>query len=233
MSDVGNDAALVGATGRTDNSKSTYCCYSCNNFGHIARDCPKSSGSHAGHTSSHSNSRRRPSPNRNTQHRVKVASQSEREFVFTAKDHDWIIDIGASSHMKWRQELLSDYEDLPKQQTVKLGDGRTVNAFGIGAVTLTVLVGNDKEVKNVLQHVLLVQDMLCNLLSVKEITEKGFKVMFDGPTCKIVSKNNNVAAEGTRNGNLYILQGLSLIDETVECANVAKVESNAQSLSTT
>ena len=49
--------------------------------------------------------------------------------------------------------------------------------------------------------------------------------MFDGPTCKIVSKNNNVAAKGTRNGNLYILQGLSVIDETVECANVAKVES--------
>ena len=114
---------------------------------------------------------------------------------------------------------------MPKPQTVKLGDGRTVNAVGIGAVTLTVLVGNDKEVKNVLQRVLLVRDMSCNLLSVKEITEKGFKVMFDGPTCKIVSKGNSVAAEGTRNGNLYILQGLSVIDETVECANVAKVES--------
>ena len=49
--------------------------------------------------------------------------------------------------------------------------------------------------------------------------------MFDGPTCKIVSKSNSVAAEGTRNGNLYILQGLSVIDETVEYANVAKVES--------
>ena len=64
---------------------------------------------------------------------------------------------------------------MPKPQTVKLGDGRTVNAVGIGAVTLTVLVGNDKEVKNVLQRVLLVPDMSCNLLSVKEITEKGFK----------------------------------------------------------
>ena len=35
VSDVGNDAALVGATGRVDNSKSTYRCYTCNNFGHI------------------------------------------------------------------------------------------------------------------------------------------------------------------------------------------------------
>ena len=52
--------------------------------------------------------------------------------------------------MTWKRELLSDYEDLPKPQTVKLGDGRTVNAVGIGAVTLTVHVGNDKEVKNVL-----------------------------------------------------------------------------------
>ena len=56
---VGNNAALVAAAGRTDNSKSTYCCYSCNNFVHIARDCPKSSESNAGHTSNHSNSRPR------------------------------------------------------------------------------------------------------------------------------------------------------------------------------
>ena len=83
---VGNDTTLVGAAGRTDNSKSTYRCYSCNNFGHIARDCPKSSGSHASHTSNHSNSRprgggfrgRRSNQNHNTQHRAKVASQSER-----------------------------------------------------------------------------------------------------------------------------------------------------------
>ena len=108
--------------------------------------------------------------------------------------------------------MLSDYKDLPKPQSVKLGDERTVNAVGTGTVTLTVLVGNDKEVKNVLQHVLLVPDMSCNL-SVKEIAEKGFKVMLEGPTCKIVSKNNNVAAEGTRNGNLYILQGLSVITQ--------------------
>ena len=40
MSDVKNDAALVGATGRTDNSKSTYCCYSCNNFGHLLATAP-------------------------------------------------------------------------------------------------------------------------------------------------------------------------------------------------
>ena len=55
--------------------------------------------------------------------------------------------------------MLSDYEDLPKPQTVKLGDGRTINAVGTGAVTLTVLVGNDKDVKNVLQCVILVLDM--------------------------------------------------------------------------
>ena len=155
VSVVGNDAALVGATGRTDNSKSTYRCYSCNNFGHIARDCPKSSGSHTSHTSQRSNSRacgscfrgHRPNQNRNTQHRAKVASQPEREFVFmagkqTAKDHDWIIDSGASSHMTWKPELLSDYKELPKPQSVKLGDGRTVNAISTGAIKIMAL--NDK-----------------------------------------------------------------------------------------
>ena len=44
--------------------------------------------------------------------------------------------------------------------------------------------------------------MSCNLMFVKGITEKGFKVLYEGPTCKIVSKVNAVVAEEIRQGNL-------------------------------
>src|SRR4029434_11251910 len=39
---------------------------------------------------------------------------------------EWLIDSGASKHMTCHREIPQDYQEFPKPQSVKLGDGRVV-----------------------------------------------------------------------------------------------------------
>ena len=91
--------------------------------------------------------------------------------------------------------------------SVRLGDGRTVKAEGKGSVRLCVSNNNDAECVIRLSSVLLVSDLSCNLFSVRDITDKGNKMLFDDVTCSIISKDNLVIASGHKRGNLYLLDG--------------------------
>ena len=63
----------------------------------------------------------------------------------------------------WRRNLLTDYKELLKPQSVKLGDVRAVNGVGTGNVKIVMFVENDRvKVKTTLQKVLLVPDMSCS-----------------------------------------------------------------------
>ena len=66
---------------------------------------------------------------------------------------------------------------------------------------------NDAECVIRLSSVLLVPDLSCNLFSVRDITDKGNKMLFDEVTCSIISKDNSVIASGHKRGNLYVLDG--------------------------
>ena len=90
---------------------------------------------------------------------------------------------------------------------MRLGDRRTVKAEGKGSARLRVSNNNDAECVIRLSSVLLVPDLSCNLFSVRDITDKGNKMLFDDVTCSIISKGNLVIASGHKRGNLYVLDG--------------------------
>ena len=46
----------------------------------------------------------------------------------------WLVDSGAFSHMTWEKQLLMDYQEFAKPEKVELGDGRMVEAVGVGNV---------------------------------------------------------------------------------------------------
>ena len=58
-----------------------------------------------------------------------------------------------------------------------------------------------------LSSVLLVPDLSCNLFSVRDIMDKGNKMLFDDVTCSIISKDNSVIASGHKRENPYVLDG--------------------------
>ena len=114
-------------------------CHGCNKPGHFIRDCPT--------TQSCDNYESQPQPNNppTCPHRAKMACEmSDEKFVFcterngkAGKRSDWIIDSGASCHMTWEKELFFEYREL-SGSTMKLGDGRTVEAMGEGTVRVSV-----------------------------------------------------------------------------------------------
>ena len=77
------------------------------------------------------------------------------------KRSDWIIDSGASCHMTWEKELFHEYKAL-SGSTVKLGDGRTVEAMGEGTVKVSVYRGDGKLHTLSMKNVLHVPELSCD-----------------------------------------------------------------------
>ena len=72
-----------------------------------------------------------------------------------------------------------------------------------------------------MNRVLHVPEMSCNLMSVRQIAENGFSINFKDQQCRISDKRGRLVAKGTKQGNLYILDGGSARPETAGEAHVA------------
>ena len=208
-------------------------CHSCNKPGHFIRDCPTtpSRDNYQSQPQSHNPPprpwNRRPRP-RNQRHRAKMACEVPDEaFVFcterngkAGKRSDWIIDSGASCHMTWEKELFHEYKEL-SGSTVKLGDGRTVEAMGEGTVKVSVYRGklHTLSMKNVLH----VPELSCNLMSVRQITDRRFHITFKNDRCQIKSVGGVIVGSGIKRGNLYVMEGRSERPEVLGEANVVTV----------
>ena len=51
----------------------------------------------------------------------------------------WLVDSGASHHMTWDRNLVTDYQPLERPEKVGLGDGHTADAIGFGNVHLEMI----------------------------------------------------------------------------------------------
>ena len=57
----------------------------------------------------------------------------------------------------------------------------------------------------VFHHVLYVPDLTTNLFSVKAVTQKGFKVLFEGEACQIKNNQGDLLGQGSVEGKLFKL----------------------------
>lgn len=114
--------------------------------------------------------------------------------VTTSEDHLqselWYLDTGCSNHMTSHKQWLCDL-DTTRKTKVPFADDRTLCAEGIGNIVIKMRDGKTTLIENVLY----VPDMKCNLLSIVQLVEKGFTVamkqdatgMFD-PEKKLILK---------------------------------------------
>ena len=118
------------------------------------------------------------------------------------KAEEWIVDSGATTHMTWDKGVFVTYAAMEDMPSVRLGDGRTVKAEGRGNVCLRIR--DDKQTERVinLSSVLFVPDLFCNLFSVRDITDKGNRMMFDDITCSVITRGDVVIASGHKRGCL-------------------------------
>lgn len=104
------------------------------------------------------------------------------------------------------QDILQEYQQFSKAQSVKLGDGRVVDALGIGYVNMKMTF-KSSNVKSVTMHdVLYVPKLSGNLFSVGAATKKGNTVHFKRSHCYIRGKDGTLKGMGTQRADgLYQL----------------------------
>lgn len=104
------------------------------------------------------------------------------------------------------KECLEDYQQFTEPQSVKLGDGRVVNALGQGNIKLRMTF-KVSDVKHVTMYdVLYVPQLTGNLFSVGAATTKGNTVQFKKSLCYIRGKDGALQGMGTqRSDGLYHL----------------------------
>ena len=86
-----------------------------------------------------------------------MALNSQKE-----KNNHWIIDFGASNHMKGNADLFHMYSLCSENSTVRIANGSIYKVVGIGSIVITEDLA--------LKSVLLVPNLTYNLLSISKLT---------------------------------------------------------------
>lgn len=135
--------------------------------------------------------------------------------------HSWLIDSGATRHMTFDRESLSDFIEFKQPSPVILGDSRSILAYGKGTYRLTTNI--DGRAQNIaLRDVLFLPELGRNLLSVRAMTNLGGKVEFEGNNCKI-TRNGKMLGIGVMSGKSYFLK-LSSSEEANAAESTSKLE---------
>ena len=85
------------------------------------------------------------------------------------------------------------YQDKGK---VTFGDNNKGNIIATGKVKISGIIFGDVYLVNGLKH---------NLLSISQLCDKGFNVMFKAKTCKVNDNSGKLICCGKRHGNVYTL----------------------------
>ncbi|KAG8501561.1 hypothetical protein CXB51_003867 [Gossypium anomalum] len=97
----------------------------------------------------------------------------------------WLLDSGCTNHMSPDATIFKTMDRSCKTK-VKIGNGQFIKAEGKGDVQICTATG-DKIIKNVL----LVPEIYRNLLSIYQVLEKGYSVVFKGQECQITDPNGS------------------------------------------
>ncbi|GMI94896.1 hypothetical protein HRI_003159000 [Hibiscus trionum] len=146
-------------------------CTKCNQMGHEAVICR--------------------SKNQQHDEEAKIVDQEEEDQLFVAtcfvsseSNESWLIDSGCTNHMTHDKELFRDLK--PTNITkVRIGNGEYISVKGKGTVAITSCSGT-----KLIPDVLFVPKIQQNLLSVGQLIERGFKVVFEDKYCLIKDAAN-------------------------------------------
>ncbi|CAN0923520.1 hypothetical protein LINGRAHAP2_LOCUS33606 [Linum grandiflorum] len=86
----------------------------------------------------------------------------------------------------WKSGVLTEIDDTYRSH-VKIGDGKRLEVKGEGTIIIQGKGGN----KTLIQEVLYVPKLAQNLLSVRQLMLKNYKLLFDNGECEIIKKTNN------------------------------------------
>ena len=95
----------------------------------------------------------------------------------------WLLDSGCSNHMTRNKDLVANFDQSVKKE-LKLRTGKIVEVYGKGVVNILTKEGKPK----IISEVYYVPSLKHNLLSVGQLTQKGYIVIFQCQECVIDDK---------------------------------------------
>ncbi|WKA09042.1 hypothetical protein VitviT2T_026720 [Vitis vinifera] len=136
-------------------------------------------------------------------------------FATSSSPETWLIDSGCTNHMTYDQGL---FKELDKTVTskVRIGNGAYLAVKGKGTVAIEGHTG-----LKLISNVLYVPEINQNLLSVGQLLEKGYKVLFEDNQCMIADAQGREVFIVQMKGKGF---ALDLMQE--EQAAIHKEESN-------
>lgn len=145
----------------------------------------------AGHTEGRCFKKKREEKNSKTEEHTLLAS------AFSACcSKEFVLDSGATTHMCADSDLVRD--TTQNKCSIYMANGEQLSSERLGKVNLTSCISLDK--------VLLVPSLSNNLMSVSQVTDKGYVVVFDKDLCKIYDQCKvigNQVLTANRNNGLY------------------------------
>lgn len=117
--------------------------------------------------------------------------------------YNWIVDSGASEHFTNQKEWLENYQTVDNL-TVTAINGQKLQILGFGSIPITLhntTINKPQQVT--ISKVYYVPNIAANLLSTKNLTEKGWKIQFHKDKCELQS--DSFTTHALYESNAYIL----------------------------
>ncbi|KAL4348545.1 hypothetical protein GQ457_17G004780 [Hibiscus cannabinus] len=105
-------------------------------------------------------------------------------FTTSSSTESWLIDSGCTNHMSYDRGIFKELHQTVVSR-VKIGNGAYINVEGKGTVAIEGHIG-----LKFISDVLYVPEINQNLLSVAQLLEKGYKVLFEDKKCIIKDAKN-------------------------------------------
>lgn len=164
-------------------------CFFCKKKGHQKRDCRQY----------------KDWLNKNPQKQVNTVQ--EQNFVFTTPHEkfssEWIVDSGASCHISREKQSFVNLNVNARGQ-VMVGNGASISAEGRGECRIQFINEDNVPSSEILSDVYYIPKMTGNLLSVRQLAEKGYDLMFTSTGCEINKNGKNLAVADMRSGLYYL-----------------------------
>ena len=151
-------------------------CQHCKKKGHVERVCKSKAKSRQNQFQKMKAEARVAKEDSDQEEQVFVVSCSAAQERFSS---GWLLDSGCTNHMTPDAAIFKSL-DRSCRTKVKIGNGHFIQAEGKGDVLICTPAG-----AKVISNVLLVPEIDRNLLSIAQLLEKGYSVMFKDNQCQI------------------------------------------------
>lgn len=130
----------------------------------------------------------------------------------------WLVNSGATDHMVNNLCFFDTCSNLENPINIHVAKfSQTLHASKIGNILIKINKC-DKTIDGKIKNVLYVEGLRNNLLSVQKLAECGISVMFKNKKV-ILTKNNNIVAEGNMISNLYEIEFVLRLEHNANLCN--------------